>query len=184
MKSKTKSRRKKSSPTISPWLQVPFFLGCMLTLASTPSVYNAWRIALNADKYQPGIYVIKSVFYQSGGRTASIEAKGSIGGKTEKLSLASFGAKSRNTEALNREFPPGTRLDVLYDPSAADIWTQGAYLCFLPGNYNLKAAKSAAVKRTISMNFLTLVFGAIICGRTLLRRIATSDEKSRTAALR
>ena len=133
----------------------------MISLSTSAWVYGAWRIALNANQYTPGIFVVESTAYWYARKSTFIEAKGTIDGNAEELALRSFGAKSRTAEALKQEFPRGTQLKVWYDPSASDIRIQGDNLRLLPRSYNLKQATFTAVGRTITCNLLTLIGGTV-----------------------
>lgn len=135
-------------------------VGGIIALPLSVSVYNKWRVALNAESYTRQVFIVDDVgVSHSGGSKARtyVWAEGSINNEQLTVGLAGFGYNSRNTPDLRRELPKGTKLDVWYDPSAANVITQGRTLNVLPGDVDLENATKQAVMLTLFSNGLLLL---------------------------
>lgn len=142
------------------WLLI---VGGFIALPTSVIVYNQCRIAIKAGQYSKAVFHVEEVGISSsgGGRHGRIShrwAKGILNGDKERIGLSGFGFESSSIEDLKKEIPPGTELEVWYDPSAADIQTQGRTLKVIPRSTNLKSAWIKAIL------FMVLFDGLLIAG--------------------
>jgi hypothetical protein len=132
--------------------------GAMWSLASSVLVYNAWRIAVNASKYKAAELTIQEVRYWKDRKGSSILGYGHVSGRREAIGLIDFGPFYTSQFELESAYPKGKLISIWYDPSAADISTQGRHLRVLPYSYPLDRAFEIAILTTIKHEAL-LIFG-------------------------
>ena len=143
-------------------------VGAMLSLASSVVVYNAWRVALHAASYRPEVFVVSHVTYRRG-RRSHTTGVGTVNGRPENIGFSGFELKVASQAQLDALYPAGARIEILYDPLAADVMTQGEYLRVLPRAFPLDSAFRSAIKTTLAWNGLTLIGLAL----TAVRRYVT-----------
>lgn len=135
--------------------------GAMWSLASSVLVYNVWRVAINASGYRAAEITIQEVRYWKHRQGSSIVGYGLIAGRREKIGLIDFGPFYHSQPELESAYPQGKVIPIWYDPSAADVSTQGSYLRVLPYSYPLDRAFRLAVVTTIKHEAL-LVLGLCV----------------------
>lgn len=157
--------------------RILFYSGCALSLASSVVVYNGWRVALNGASYRPATLRVLEVTRGQGRHSHYDHGEGVVDGVKEKVGLSDFGPRSGSQEELEKRYPAGSSLEVWYDPSAADVRTQGSNLRILPRSFRLEDAFGIAVKRTLIWN-APLLLGGMVC---LLARPPKKEKKARVS---
>ena len=140
---------------------IVLWVGCMFSLASSVVVYNDCRIALHAKDYRPAVFVVSSVTYGRG-RHSFTRGEGTVNGRPETIGFNRCGLHISSQAQLSRIYPAGSRMEIWYDPAAADVMTQGEHLRVLPRSVELDAAFPSAIRTTLTWNSLTLVGMALM----------------------
>jgi hypothetical protein len=83
--------------------------------------------------------------------------KGVIDERRERVGLAGFGIQAKEEQNLNRQIPTGTTFEVWYDPSAADVRTQGRSLRVISGSIDLSNATTSAIRKTLLCHGLLII---------------------------
>lgn len=81
--------------------------------------WNRVAIHRNRANYRPATFLVSDAAYERGKRGTSYWLQGSIAGESERFvpPLADGAARPRNRADLLRQFPVGTKIAVLYNPS-------------------------------------------------------------------
>jgi hypothetical protein len=116
-----------------------FFVALLYSWLFTPSFVNRIVIYLDRDNYKPAIFIVTDADFDSGFETGPDWClTGDIGGFEERfVPKLSKGLRPRSADELLQHFPKGTQFDVLYNPAAHDILSQGESLRVLEARPNL-----------------------------------------------
>lgn len=138
-------------------------LGAFLGLPMSPTIFNEWRVVILAHQYSEEIFIIESVGFGKMTRNGAANipiAQGSVNGNSEEISLLGFELAADSLADLEAALPQGSQLDILYDPSASRMFTQGRTLRALPSSTSFDGAWIRALGITM-IPILPLMVGGI-----------------------
>ena len=144
------------------------FIGAALSLGMSGLVFNQWRSTLLASRYTKETLVIDSVRMGKMGRRGPKDipiATGTVNGHPETISLMDFELRVDSLEDLQKQFPPGSDLEILYDSTAPEMMVQGRYLRGLPPESDQIGSWSKALGITMipGTPIFAGVIGLLVC---------------------
>ena len=146
------------------------FLGFGLGVSMSAFIFYYWRISLLNHRYFEEVFLIDSVGFgkmkKSGSANIPI-AEGMVNGIPEEVSLLEFGVDIATVSELERQFPKGSQLKILYDPTAMKSYIQGRTLRVIPISTNFKVTWFKALGLTLipGVFLLTGGMGIFVYGR-------------------
>jgi hypothetical protein len=143
------------------------FSGLFVGLPMSGTIFNEWRTAAFASRYTKETLVIESVRMAKmrikGAKNTPV-ATGTVNGHPEEISLQGFEVEVESLAGLEAQFPPGTELEILYDPTASPIFINGTTLrAISPSSGGGSWGKAIGLTMIPGTPFLAGGIGLLIC---------------------
>ena len=148
-------------------------LGGFLAWVSILFQHFAWRIAICASQYRPASFVVESVTFGKHGGHIRHTGRGTVNEHSESIPLYGFGPTPDSQLDLERAYPRGTVLSILYDPEVPkNTVLMGTSLRILPRTHDLEGSLRTAI-------LTTLGWMAPLAAGLVFHVIASRQERAR-----
>lgn len=123
------------------------------------------------EAYRPAEFTVERVFYTPKQRRspANWGAYGQVEGQPEEFNLAGFLQSTPTSQAeLERQFPPGTVLPVMYNPNIADTGITGVTIRVMPRGADFRKKRKERLDWWLKFTFAPLVVSLALLTLTFL----------------